>query len=221
MKKRFLIINLIISTLILLINCLYLNGGKIELKFTMSILFTIMGFLNLGFYYLNKIKIKKSLVLIFLGLVLSMVGDIIIFYDFIYGAVFFVFAHFMYILSYNFIEKYCIKDIKIISFIFIVGLSFINLVPFIKIEETNLRILSILYTFVISIMCGKSISNYMQKRELFRLIIMIGSILFLISDMCLVLDVFAKVGIIAFYLTGILYFPAQILLSISVLLNQF
>jgi hypothetical protein len=78
-----------------------------------------------------------------------------------------------------------------------------------------MKIVCVIYALIISFMVGKSISNYVKDRSLFTLIVMIGSILFFISDTMLLFDVFGHV-VLTDIICLVTYYPGQILIAHSV-----
>ena len=67
-------------------------------------------------------------------------------------------------------------------------------------------------------MVGKALSNFVASRNLQNLIILLGSVLFFISDLMLLLGKFANLPIIVDVLCLVTYYPAEILLALSILL---
>ena len=70
------------------------------------------------------------------------------------------------------------------------------------------------YALIISFMVGKAISNILKENNFTNIIIMIGSILFFISDFMLLLNKFGNI-IVTNYLCLGTYYPAQFLLAFS------
>ena len=83
-----------------------------------------------------------------------------------------------------------------------------------------MQILCCIYAFVISIMVGKAIANFIKEKSQLNLIILLGSILFFFSDFMLLFNVFADVGRIFSVLCLATYYPAEFLLAYSILKNK-
>ena len=67
---------------------------------------------------------------------------------------------------------------------------------------------------IISFMLGKAISNSLRQTNMTNLIIVIGSLLFFISDFMLMLKSFADLPVAGYLCLGT-YYPAQFLLAFS------
>ena len=64
-------------------------------------------------------------------------------------------------------------------------------------------------------MVVKSISNIIVKKSLINILLVIGSVLFFVSDFMLLLNVFGNVGEFADILCLATYYPAQCFLAYS------
>ena len=75
-------------------------------------------------------------------------------------------------------------------------------------------------------MVGKAVSNYIQDRSVQNLIILIGSILFFVSDFMLLLNLFSTIKIRVFgqslfrLLCLTTYYPAEFMLAHSIAYNK-
>jgi uncharacterized membrane protein YhhN len=90
-------------------------------------------------------------------------------------------------------------------------------IPFLDFGSTLMKGVCSMYAIIISFMVGKTISNLLSEKNNTNKIIVIGSILFFISDFMLMLDVFGNIQV-ASYLCLSTYYPAQFLLGFSVLI---
>jgi hypothetical protein len=214
-------LNVIFFTVLAIINYKYLSIEpiKINLKFTLSSIFFIHGLINFGYLYLINEKNKLSKLFILLGLFSSMIGDIAIYYNFIVGAIFFGTAHILYVISYMLINKFKLKDLYFILPLFVVCASVLLFSKLINFNDSTMKLVSLVYSLVISIMVGKAISSMFTKFTKFSLVVCIASVLFLTSDIMLVLDLL-QLKEWAFVLTGALYFPAQSIFAISLIINN-
>ena len=75
----------------------------------------------------------------------------------------------------------------------------------------------LVYAFIISMMLGKAIGNFIRRRELLTGIILAGSILFFLSDLMLVFDWFTLAGSWSGKICMATYYPAECLLAFSVM----
>lgn len=220
MNKKILLINTIFSILICILDIFYITFGGLPLKSVTSAMFVLLAGVNLFFLSREKTKDKSFAITIFVGLVFAMLGDIILAIHFISGAALFAVGHIFYFFSYSKIIKICLKDFLIASAIFIPSVLFITLAPIFDFGGIVMEMVCIIYALIISIMVGKSISNYTIRKSTQNLVIMIGSILFFFSDFMLLLNVFANLGTITDVLCLATYYPAEILLATSILFSQ-
>ena len=73
------------------------------------------------------------------------------------------------------------------------------------------------YAFIISLMVGKAVSNYLSDKKKSRLLMTIGSSMFFFSDFMLLCNWFMETGSITRKLCMITYFPALGVLALSML----
>lgn len=216
MKKGLLITNIIISILILVGDILFMTMGGLLIKSFTSAGFVILGAINLVFALRANTSNKKFAIIMLIGLFFAMLGDIILEINFIAGAILFAIGHILFFLSYCTLKSFHPKDMIVGVFIFIPAMLLIIFLPIFDFGGILMQIICIFYALIISIMVSKSIMNYIRERNALNLIIMIGSILFLFSDIMLLFNVFANVSRIFGILCLSTYYPAEILLAISI-----
>ncbi|MBQ3158435.1 MAG: lysoplasmalogenase, partial [Clostridia bacterium] len=190
------------------------------LKGVTSTGFVLIGLVNLVYVLLIKDRNIKFACFMLVGLVLSLVADIVLNIHFMIGAVIFALAHVLYIVSYSVISKYHWKDLIPAAIIFVPSALVITLVPLFDFGGILMEVVCVVYALIISLMVGKSVSNLIKEKSVSNLIIMIGSILFFISDLMLLFNVFgsveANVALIFDNLCLATYWPAQVLLAYSI-----
>lgn len=222
MKKVFnkenivLIVNCAIITALLTLNYFYQNNGfDYTLKCVCSVMFAVIGLINLGYAYFTKQENMKYFLIMAIGLIFAMAGDIAINKDFIIGAALFAVGHILFVVAYCFLKKLELLEWIIGLGIFIAGAAFLIFFPELNYDSNMIKWLCVVYAFVISIMLGKAIANYVKERNWFYLIIMIGSFLFFFSDLMLVLDNF--LGTLSWTDNACMgtYYPALCLLAFS------
>lgn len=214
MKKTILILNIILSSLIMIGDIFYTGFGGLWLKGLTSFGFVLMGAVNLIYAIKTKSPLKFYIIMT-IGLVFSMLGDIVLNIFFIGGAILFAIGHVFYFIAYCILERFNIKNLIPAALIFVPCALLITLSPIFDFGGILMELVCVFYALVISCMVGKSISNYINIKSLSNLIIMIGSILFCFSDLMLLFDVFAAVPSIFGILCLASYYPAQILLAFS------
>lgn len=220
--KKVWISNLVMFILILAMDICLLCFKNLPyiFKTTASVLFVILGIIN--FIFVFKLDQRKSLFKYFmlLGLVFACLGDIVLIDYFIYGAMLFAIGHVFFFVSYSILNKINWKDLVISLAIFAVALIIILALPIF--DYKGMLPIVIVYALIISFMLGKAISNYvfMKEYKIENLIIMIGSLLFFLSDLMLLFNVFGVVSEIAHEIFDnlclILYYPAEFVLASSI-----
>jgi len=198
----------------------YILVGTLLIKSIASLIFVTIGFVNL--IYLLKVKKQKSLstYLLFIGLCFACLGDVFLEIEFIVGAILFAVGHVFYFISYCNLQKFKWKDLIYSAAIFIPSLIIILFVPLFDFGGAVMQVLCCVYAFVISIMVGKSISNYVRVKTKLNLIILIGSVLFFFSDFMLLFNVFSDLSRVFGVLCLATYYPAENLLAYSILRHK-
>lgn len=220
MKKSFIsLFNIAFLILQLAGDIIYMIVGNPYLwKVFASLTFFIGGLVNLFYVVAHKSELKNNnsfKYIMIVGLFFAMLGDILLIDYFVIGAGLFAVGHIWFFIAYCTLEKIKLRDILYAITIFAFALAVELLIPIF--DYDGMTMLVIIYAFVISIMLGKAISNYIGKRNsLAYFIIMLGSVLFFLSDLMLLFNVFGGVGIWADNLCLIFYYPAEYLLAISI-----
>ena len=216
MEKKFFIINFILFALLIALDISYIVEGGLLLKSLSSSVFVIIGVLNLIFAILIKTKLMFP-IMMSIGLIFAMLGDIILNIEFIAGAVLFGVGHIFFFIAYLFIEKFSWKDLLVSAIIFIPSMLFILLAPIFNFNSDLMVAVAVIYALIISLMTGKAISNLVKNRSLQNIIIAVGSIMFFLSDLMLLLGRFAGLPVVSI-ICLVLYYPAEFLLAFSILI---
>ncbi len=213
MRKNIFIINILLLLALLALDVAYIIIDTLALKACASAVFVVIGIINLVYVILNKVALKFAIVMM-VGLVFAMLGDIILNIHFIAGAALFGIAHVFFFVAYNFLNRFSWKDIVCSLIIFIPSVLFIVLAPFFDFDGIIMEIVAVVYALIISFMVGKAVSNLIQNRNLLNIIITIGSVLFFLSDLMLLLGNFASLPVVGI-ICLVLYYPAEFLLAFS------
>ena len=213
MKKLFVMANAIMLPLILIFDVAYMLSHGLFVKSVASMMFVSTGFINFIYCIKNKTNLKFSIWMM-AALIFSMLGDILLVLNFYLGAAAFAVAHIFYFVSYCMLEKMNRRDFIYGISISIFGLSVILFAPFLDFGGALMQSVCSVYAIIISFMVGKAISNLMKANNPTNIIIAVGSILFIFSDLMLMLDLFADIKVAAYLCLGT-YYPAQFLLALS------
>ncbi len=217
MKNKFLILNIILSLLIIVGDVCYIEIGQLWIKGVTSAGFVLLGAVNLTYLILLKSDKIKFAIIMLIGLVFAMLGDIVLNIHFISGAILFAIGHVFYFLAYCNLFAFKWIDLIYGAIIFIPSVLFITLAPIFDFGGVLMEIVCVVYAIIISCMVGKSISNVVKERNPLTIILLVGSIMFFFSDLMLLLNVFGDLGKITDILCLATYYPAQILLAFSLL----
>lgn len=220
MKKTFNIVNLILISLVLVGDVFYILEGTLLIKSLTSACFVLIGLLNLVYALKTKTDNKKFCIIMVVGLVFAMLGDIVLEIDFIIGALLFAVGHVFYFVAYCFLIRFKLTDLLYGAAIFVPATCLILFAPILDFNSEMLKWLCVIYAVVISCMTGKSIANFIKNKSLLTLILMIGSALFLISDLMLLFSNFSNISKVFGYLCLITYYPAECLLATSLMFTK-
>lgn len=222
MKKLLNFHNLILAVNALLILTVFVlnyfyqsNGFTFALKCACSVGFALVGLVNLLYAYMCKQKDIGFYITMAVGLVLAMLGDVAINYDFIAGAAVFALGHVCFVIAYCLLSKIKWLDVVISAVIFIGAAAFLLLYPALDFGSEIIKWVCVAYALIISSMLGKAVSDFIRERNAFFALLAIGSLLFFFSDLMLVLDQF--IGIWSWTSNACMatYYPALCILAFA------
>ena len=214
-KNNILILNSLLLLVMLVFDVLYiLFEEQFAFKIVASVIFVLIGILNLIFAIVSKQNLKFPLLMLS-GLVFAMLGDILLEIIFIVGAILFAIGHIFFFVSYCVLEKFKVMDLLYGIIIFIPSVLFMTLAPIFDYNGIVMELVCVVYALIISFMVGKSISLITKEKNILSVIILVGSILFFLSDLMLLLGVFANLSVVGIICLA-LYYPAEFLLAFSI-----
>lgn len=214
--KKINIFNFVMCALLIIADVFYIVLGGLSIKSAASLIFVIIGFVNLV-YLLKTTGKSVSAYLMFIGLCFACLGDIFLEIHFIIGAGLFAIGHVFYFVSYCKLAKFEWKNLLYSAAIFIPSLLIILLVPIFDFGGAIMQVVCCVYALIISLMVGKAIANFIKEKTVLNLIILIGSALFFFSDFMLLFNVFSDVGRVFGVLCLATYYPAEFMLAYSIL----
>lgn len=218
MNKHLNIFNIL--NILLILSCLTLGTcfviyGGIIFKSLASACFVAVGLVNLICAIKNKSFNLKFCIVMLIGLVFAMLGDIVLYVHFIAGAVLFAIGHVFFFVAYCFLQKFKWIDLIIGASIAIISVLIVTLVPTFEFGGTVMELLCSIYAVIISFMVGKALSNLIRMPNILNLIILLGSALFFLSDLMLLIYVFGGNQIVFDIICLATYYPAECLLAYS------
>ncbi|MDE6597710.1 MAG: lysoplasmalogenase [Clostridia bacterium] len=217
-KDYFLLANLILALIIWLGDCLYLQYDKLWMKSVTSALFVIIGVVNFIYLMLFGNKRFKFPALMLTGLTFAMLGDIVLEIEFIAGAALFAIGHVFYFVAYSMLQKIKWTDFIYAVCILVPAVLLITLAPVFDFDGIVMEIVCVVYAAVISCMVGKAVANLVRVKSKKNIVIVLGSLLFMISDLALLFNVFSSMKY-AGAICLATYYPAEILLGLSIFLH--
>ena len=215
MNKTCSILNIILIVAVLIGDVCYTILGGLWIKGLTSLGFVLIGIVNLIYIFKLDGANRKFCIIMLIGLIFAMLGDIVLNLFFIGGAILFAIGHVFYFIAYCVLQSFKLKDLIFGAVIFVPSALIILLVPIFDFGGILMQIVCIVYALIISFMVGKSISNIIVKKSLINILLVIGSVLFFVSDFMLLLNVFGNVGEFADILCLATYYPAQCFLAYS------
>lgn len=214
-KEYILFANLVLALLIWVGDCLYLRYNRLWIKSVTSGLFVAIGVVNLVYSILTKNKNIKFPIMMLTGLAFAMLGDVILEIQFIVGAALFAIGHVFFFVAYAVVERLRWSDMIYGLCILVPSVLLITLAPFFDFGGVLMEIVCVVYATVISCMVGKAIANFVRVKNTTYLVIVLGSLLFMISDLALLFNVFTSLPY-AGAICLATYYPAEILLGFSI-----
>lgn len=148
-----------------------------------------------------------------IGVFFAMCADIAINLNFIAGAAIFALGHICYFIAYSVMQKPRLSDFITALIIFIPIASFMMFSPLLDFGTIMMKIIGISYALIICIMTGKSIMNFIRIKNRFYFILTLGSVLFLVSDIMLLMAYFSKIDFPFSNFFLALYYPGQCLIA--------
>ena len=221
MKKCIVILNLLVFAAIVILDVFLILTPSLALKSSASVCFVLGGIANAVYAFKTGTN-KKFTMLMLIGLVFAMAGDIVNYNTgdvyFITGTALFALAHVFYIIAYYFLCRFRLTDIICAACIFVPSVLFITLAPIFNFGGALMEVVCVVYALILSLMVGKALSD-LRTRSAVGIIIAVGSVLFFVSDLSLLLNMFGKLHTVPRILCLATYYPAQFILAFSVFAN--
>lgn len=223
MKKQdiYFYINIAFSACIYVLNYFYqYNNFNFVLKCITSGLFAILALINTTYFIGTKLD-KGNLkfpIFMTLGAIFCFLGDAFIHESFVAGVVLFALGHVFYVCGYFMLQKFKKLDLIIGGGIGLLTGGFVAICPLLYFEAPVLQIACVVYAFILSFMVGKTISNFVSKKNVLNILLMVGACLFLISDLCLLICWFwhEPVSRVFNHVCMGTYYPANVLFAYSI-----
>lgn len=212
-NKGIFTLNLVLAVLVQASMIWYLDCGGLWRKGLTSFGFVLLGVLNLAYLIAVRKKPLRFPVILVVGLVFAMLGDIVLNVNFIGGALLFAVGHIFYAVSYAQLQRIGKLDLLVSGVIFAAAGLFLLLAPIFEFGDPVMKGICVGYALVISCMVGKAFGNAAREHTVTNVLLAVGSFWFFFSDLMLVLYVFADAPRIVDTLCVATYYPAQCILA--------
>ncbi len=206
-------LNILLAVLVQAAMIWFLESGGLWRKGLTSFGFVLLGVLNLAYLIAVRRKPLRFPVILAVGLVFAMLGDIVLNVNFIGGALLFAVGHIFYVISYAQLQRIGKPDLLLSGIIFAASALILLFVPIFDFGDPVMKGICIGYAFVISCMVGKAFANAAREHTVTNVLLAAGSFLFFFSDLMLVLYVFGDAPKIIDTLCVATYYPAQCILA--------
>ena len=187
--------------------------GGLWLKGVTSGWFVLLGSVNLLAARNLKGKQLRFSALMVAGLFCGMCADVLLGIAFFAGVGVFALGHILYFIAFCTLEKFCLRDLKIMIPLALVSIFLVTGTPWISVNDPLLQKLVPVYAVIIAMMLGKAIGNLIRCPSLFRWLLSVGSFLFWFSDLMLAVDMFGQSSRLTWILCSYAYWPAQNILA--------
>ena len=212
-KKVAMILNILLAALVCWWNYQNMKPGGPDIQALCSAGTVAMGLVNLVFALLRK-RGRCFCGVMLAGLTLAFLGDRYVSVVFPLGAALFAAGHICYFGAFCCLRKPRWTDLLLGAVIFAGAAAFLLLYPKLWVLKGKFLYICLGYALIISFMTGKAIMLFAGRPGLLTGVIALGSVLFFVSDLMLVLHRFAFQSWAAVACLA-LYFPAQCLLAYS------
>lgn len=123
--------------------------------------------INLASAIKTKAQGLNFYVLMALGLVFSMLGDVFIAFHFVAGTASFAVGHIFFVVAYSTLQNVKALDLLASGVLFLTGLLFLLFFPHLSFDVPVFRIVCIVYALIISAMFGKSFLTFHKTKTPF------------------------------------------------------
>lgn len=174
-----------------------------------------MGVINLIDALIERSAKLNFYIIMAIGLILAMLGDIFLGFNFILGAGLFASGHICFAVSYCVLQKFNKLDLLLAGILFAATGSFVLFCPLLTFSDGVMQGVCAVYALIISTMVGKALGSFIKERNAVTAVIALGSVLFFILDLMLVFDWFMDCGRWSGLICMATYYPAECLLAFS------
>ena len=220
MKGLFISLNCFLIAAQFVVLHIYRNYiGGYAMKGFCSLIFVLLGIVNLVHCLVNKKDGVLFPLLITCGLIFGMTADVVLNFNFIAGAAIFAAGHLLYFSAFLVLNKMQVKDLAALLCILALSLTLV-LLPIYDYGSKLMFIIVIIYALIISLMLSKALMNAVSTGKAMEIILFIGCLLFYVSDFMLLLSIFSGEKNFASTVCCYTYWPGQLIIAFSLYFYQ-
>ena len=196
----------------------YLIHGGLAVKIPASFCFLLLGCINTVCTWKPTAARRPFVLAMLAGLFLGLAADIVLELHFLGGAATFARGHVCYRAAYCLLLPVKRRDLLLCGAVFLPCLGLILFLPVLEYGSSFMEGVVIVYAFIICLMLGKALSNYLRSPDRLTKLLLLGSALFFFSDFMLLFAFYSDAGRITNILCLNTYYPGQALLAASIFL---
>ena len=216
-KKIFLGCNLLVLAGLAACTWIYTNiTGSLRMKGITAGCFVLLGLVNIVYALCTRPRRIAFPLTMCAGLTMAMLGDLLLDRNFVLGAGLFALGHVSYAAAMYIRRKLSRLDAVMTGAMLLVAVCVLTFTPNLSFTDPILQAVCCVYALIISCMAGKAVSGFLRERTLTGGLLALGSVLFYLSDVMLLLSWFAGVGRWADAVCLWTYFSGQGLLAHAV-----
>lgn len=208
---------MIVALIYSVFNFIGLHNQSIVLKGIASLFFIVLAFLTSA--KLKNVRKNIYVILIIVGLIFGMFGDILIElpteWGFVAAAGSFAVGHILYSIAFCYVSGISKKQMLVFALCSVFVIAYMIFMPYIN--AGDLLAVGIVYGLIISFMVGSAVSLWKKDMSIPKKLCVAGAVLFLLSDFILLHDLFVTAIDCSFlvFFNTITYYPAQFVLALS------
>ena len=206
------------SVLLILIgvSCLfYITYDGLNLKGMTSLIFLVLGFVNL-LTVKNEVSKDQFIICLFIGLVFVFFADIAIEINIVSGFILYYLALAFVFVSFCKTEDFQVKDVMYSFAVLIPSIMFILYTKKLDFGSELVRDLTLGYTVIFSGVVGKAISNFISNKSKLNLMILVSMLLLFTSNFCSMYVLFAEAVKLVRVFSIIFYYCAITMLALTI-----
>ena len=215
-RRTVLWVNIALIAAVCVLNYFYqYHNFNYTLKCCASGCFALLGAVNLLWARRTRQREMRIYVLLCLGVVFAMLGDIAINPSFVAGAALFAVGHVFLVAAYCAAQPLQRRDLWFLAPPVAFALAFMLLYPHFSFPHPTFYGICIGYAVIIAVMLGKSAANFARRPRLFEGLLALGSALFFFSDFMLLLHWFVGKWSWTNHACMAAYYPAVCLMGLA------